>query len=139
MLGARGKQVCARLARCGSAWRRSRGALGSSMLLAYAVGFTAIALAILGVLAMAVGGVCFLIRPLSGYARRLLSCSATCGAIGLAVGLGLFIVNVGLRGQPDDIGLVGDSGLAFLIGAGIGVPIFAIREVIRIGRDRAAA
>jgi hypothetical protein len=27
MLGARGKQVCARLARCGSAWRRSRGAL----------------------------------------------------------------------------------------------------------------
>jgi hypothetical protein len=28
MLDARGKQVCARLARCGSAWRRSRGALG---------------------------------------------------------------------------------------------------------------
>ena len=28
MLGARGKQVCARLARCGSARRRSRGALG---------------------------------------------------------------------------------------------------------------
>jgi len=27
MLGARDKQVCARLARCGSAWRRSRGAL----------------------------------------------------------------------------------------------------------------
>ena len=29
MLGARGKQVCAGLAGCGSAWRRSRGALGS--------------------------------------------------------------------------------------------------------------
>jgi hypothetical protein len=28
VLGARGKQVCARLARCGSARRRSRGALG---------------------------------------------------------------------------------------------------------------
>ena len=32
MLGARGKQVCARLARCGSAWRRSRGALGLTMI-----------------------------------------------------------------------------------------------------------
>ena len=104
-----------------------------------AVGFGAMAIGLLGALALTIGGLMRLVRPLAPIAGRLLMCSCVGGALASVVGLCVVMVRVGWLHASDDVGLVGDALIAYFIGAGLGVPIFAVREFLRIGADNSAA
>jgi len=104
-----------------------------------AIGYGAMALGVLGVLALTFGGLVRLIRPLAPVAGRLLICSSVSGALGVIVGLCIFMVNVWWLHARDGVGLLGDALIAFFIGAGFGVPVFAVREFLAIGEHDSAA
>ena len=104
-----------------------------------AIGFVAMAVGLLGALALTVGGLLRLVRPLAQVAERLLICSAVGGALAVIVGLCVVTVRVGVLHGRDDVGLIGDALIAYFIGAGVGVPVFAVREFRRSGGHDAAA
>ncbi len=64
-------------------------------------------------------------------AKRLVIVSNVGGALGLVVGLCIFVVQVVWKRGRDDVGLVGDAIIAYLIGAGIGGLVFAVQEFRR--------
>ena len=79
-------------------------------------------------LALTAGGLMRLVRPLAPIAGRLLICSSVAGALGVAVGLCVFLVAVVWLNGRDDTGLLVDALAAYFVGAGLGVPVFATRE-----------
>jgi hypothetical protein len=89
------------------------------------------AIGLLGALALTVGGLLRLVRPLAPIAGRLLICTGVAGALATVVGLAIVTVRVGWLHARDDIGLIGDALIAYFIGAGLGVPVFAVREFLR--------
>ena len=103
-----------------------------------AIGFGAMAIGLLGALALTVGGLLRLVRPLAPVAGRLLICSSVGGALGVVVGLCIVTVRVGWLHGHDDVGLVGDALIAYFIGAGLGVPVFAVREFTSTGAHDSA-
>ena len=74
-----------------------------------AIGFVAMAVGLLGALALTVGGLLRLVRPLAQVAGRLLTCSAVGGALAVIVGLCVVMVRVGVLHGRDDVGLIGDQ------------------------------
>src|SRR5207237_5613520 len=108
-VGRRGRlgTVCARGA-C-PAWSSgpSTSPLGGSMGGPNAIGFVAMAVGLLGALALTVGGLLRLVRPLAQVAGRLLTCSAVGGALAVIVGLCVVTVRVGVLHGRDDVGLIG--------------------------------
>jgi hypothetical protein len=61
------------------------------------------------------------------------------GALGVVVGLCVVAINVGLLHGRDDVGPIGDAVIAYFIGAGLAVPVFAIRELKSGATSDAAA
>ncbi len=104
-----------------------------------AIGMGALAIGLLGALALTIGGLLRLIRPLAPVAGRLLMCSNVGGAVALVVGLCVVMVTVGLLHGRDDVGLIGEVLIAYFIGAGLGVPVLAVREILRSGTHDTAA
>jgi hypothetical protein len=107
---------------------RSTWSLSMDMLQAGTVGFGAMVLGLIGLFALTIGGLLRLIRPLSQLGGRLLICCGVAGALALVVGLGLVAITVGRLHSRDDVGLIGYAVIAYFVGAGLGVPIFAVRE-----------
>lgn len=103
------------------------------------VGFGAMAIGLLGVLALTIGGLLRMIRPVAPIAGRLLTCSNVCGALAVIVGLCIFMVTVVWLHGRDDLGLIGSALLAYFVGAGVGVPVFAVREFLRKETHESAA
>jgi len=112
---------------------RSSLSLDGRMAALDAIGFGAMAIGLLGALTLTVGGLLRLVRPLAQVAGRLLICSSVGGALGVVIGLCIVLVRVGWWHRRDDVGLIGDALIAYFIGAGFGVPVFAVREFARTG------
>jgi len=104
-----------------------------------AISVGAMAIGLLGALALTIGGLLRLFRPLAPVAGRLLMCSNVAGAVALVVGLCIAAATVGLLHGRDDVGLIGEALIAYFIGAGLGVPVFAVREFLRRSAHDTAA
>jgi hypothetical protein len=130
--------LCAHGAHHAASRGRSTRALGSSMALSSSVGFAAMALGILGLIGLTVGGLLRLCRPVAAVGGRVLIHLSVGGSLGIVAGLCVVAINVGLLHGRDDVGLVGDAVIAYFIGAGLAVPVFAIRE-LKSGTTRDAA
>ena len=98
----------------------------------------AMSLGLLGVLALSIAGLLRLFQPLAQFAGRLLNCASIGGSLAVLVGLCFVTVRVGFLHGRDDLGLIGDVLIAYFIGAGLGVIVFAVREILHIGESSAS-